>query len=437
MNVAGGLALAALAYAALAAAGITAAASARIGAQGRTVAAGVAAWNLAAAALAVGGTLGLTPACLLSLAGSLLAWAAFLRHRLDWRGLRQARELRRQALLHFVLLTGSAAFVLPFLWMLVTSVKEDEDMSRFPPVWVPRQQVRVRVDGRDVGLATALYEGRRVRVAVLEELETGQRVLRVLDPPSLRGREFRAHRSQVVKIKQFAPVWKNYPDALKFLPEETHFGLVFLTNTLLLAALTVLGTVLSGSLVAYSFARLRWPGRDLLFLVLLSTMMLPGAVTMMPRFLIFRWLGWIDTLRPLWAPAFLASAGNSAFSIFLLRQFFLTIPTELEEAARIDGCSYFGIYWRIMLPLIKPALAAITIMTFMASWNDFMGPLIYVSSPTRMPLSYALGLFQTAHSAEPGLLMAAAVMMVLPVLVLFFFTQRWFIQGVTLTGLKG
>jgi multiple sugar transport system permease protein len=170
-----------------------------------------------------------------------------------------------------------------------------------------------------------------------------------------------------------------------------------------------------------------------LFVVLLATMMLPGAVTMMPVFLIFRWLGWIDTLRPLWVPSFL----GSAFNIFLLRQFFMTIPNDLEDAAKIDGCSYFGIYRRIMLPLIKPALAAITIMTFMGSWNNFMGPLIYVSSPTRMPLSYALQLFQTAHGGEPGLLMAASTMMVLPILVLFFFTQRYFIQGVTLTGIKG
>jgi multiple sugar transport system permease protein len=240
-------------------------------------------------------------------------------------------------------------------------------------------------------------------------------------------------RSEITKIKRFAPVWENYPNALKFLPPETYSGLLFLVNTLKLSALTILGTLLSSSLVAFSFARLRWPGRDMLFVVLLATMMLPGAVTMMPLFLIFRWLGWIDTLRPLWVPAFF----GSAFNIFLLRQFFLTIPNDLEDAAKIDGCSFFGIYWRIMLPLIKPALAAITIMTFMGAWNNFMGPLIYVSSPENMPLAYALQLFQTARGGEPGLLMAASTMMMLPVLVIFFFTQRYFIQGVTLTGIKG
>jgi multiple sugar transport system permease protein len=207
-----------------------------------------------------------------------------------------------------------------------------------------------------------------------------------------------------------------------------------------LSGITVLGTILSGSLVAFSFARLRWPGRDLLFVVLLSTMMLPGAVTLMPNFLLYRQLGWIDSLRPLWAPAWLGSQSsgvNSVFNIFLLRQFFLTIPYDLEDAAKIDGCSFFGIYWRIMLPLIKPALAAVTILTFMQSWNNFLGPLVYVSSPIKMPLSYALALYQSAHTAEPGLLMAAAVMMIVPVIFLFFFTQRYFIQGVTLTGMKG
>lgn len=343
------------------------------------------------------------------------------------------RFLVRTALIHTVLVAGSLIFLIPFAWLVVTSLKEDEDMSQFPPVWVPRQQVRIRLHGKEAGLGTTHFRGQTVTVAALEEREDGSLVLEVLSPKSLSGVRFTAPQSAVKKIKRFAPVWRNYPDALKFLPPETHRGFVFLWNTLVLSALTIVGTLVSSSMVAFSFARLRWPGRDALFLVLLSTMMLPGAVTMMPVFLIFRWLGWIDSLKPLWVPAFF----GSAFHIFLLRQFFLTIPTELEDAAKIDGCSYWGIYRRIMLPLIKPALAAVTIMTFMGAWNNFMGPLIYISSPLKMPLAYALQLFQTAHGGEPALLMAASTMMMLPVLVLFFFTQRYFIQGVTLTGLKG
>jgi multiple sugar transport system permease protein len=162
-------------------------------------------------------------------------------------------------------------------------------------------------------------------------------------------------------------------------------------------------------------------------------MMVPGAVTLMPQFLIFRSLGWIDTLRPLWVPAFF----GGAFNIFMLRQFFLSIPTELEDAAKIDGCGPFGIYWRVMLPLVQPALAAIAIMAILGAWNNFQGPLIYLSSPEKMPLAYGLQLYQQQHSGEPGLLMAASTMVILPIMALFFFTQRYFIEGVSLTGLGG
>ena len=228
-------------------------------------------------------------------------------------------------------------------------------------------------------------------------------------------------------------LWKNYPDALAFLPPEYDHGLRPLWNTVYVTILVILGTVLSSSLVAFSFARLRWPGRDAMFVILIATMMIPPAVTMLPVFLIFRSVNWIDTLKPLWVPALF----GSAFNVFLLRQFFLTIPNDLEDAAKIDGCSYFTIYWKIMLPLIKPALAAITIFAFMGSWNNFMGPLIYISSPEKMTLAYALQLFQGMHGGEPAMMMAAATLVMLPVLGVFFFTQRYMIQGVTLTGIKG
>ncbi|MEO7715844.1 MAG: carbohydrate ABC transporter permease, partial [Capsulimonas sp.] len=203
--------------------------------------------------------------------------------------------------------------------------------------------------------------------------------------------------------------------------------------TLIIALMSVIGTTLSSSLVAYGFSRLKWPGRDWLFGLVLATMMLPDAVTMMPRFLIFRQLHWIDTLYPLWAPSFFASA----FNVFLLRQFFMGIPKELEDAAKIDGCNYFTTYWRVMLPMVKPSLAAVSIMTFMGAWKDFMGPLIFISTPQKMPLSYVLQLFNSSHGGEPGMLMAATTLVMLPVIVLFFFTQRYFIEGVSLTGLGG
>jgi multiple sugar transport system permease protein len=228
-------------------------------------------------------------------------------------------------------------------------------------------------------------------------------------------------------------LWKNYPESLRFLPPDSGFGLLNVANTLIIAVMAVIGTLLSSSLVAYGFARLRWPGRDWLFGLLLATMMLPDAVTMMPRFLIFRGLHWVDTLLPLWVPSFFASA----FNVFLLRQFFLGIPQELEDASKIDGCGPLGTWWRVMLPMVKPALAAVTIMTFLGAWRDFMGPLIYISSPEKMPVSYVLQLYNDAHGGEPALLMAATTLVVLPVIVLFFFTQRYFIEGISLTGLGG
>ena len=360
-------------------------------------------------------------------------WRFVLRPRLAWQDKKFGREAARQATLHLTLLTGSILFLIPFAWLVVTSLKEDAEMSKFPPVWIPTQQVKQVIAGQERGLATTTRNGQAVEVAIIKEYETGERQVQIVKPAALAGQSFVCNKSELKDIRHFAPVWKNYSDALKFLPPETNFGLVFLKNTLIISVLSILGTLLSSSMVAYSFARLKWPGREQMFLVLLATMMLPGAVTMMPLFLIFRSLGWVDTLKPLWVPSFF----GSAFNIFLLRQFFMSIPNELEDAAKIDGCSYYTIFWRIMLPQVKPALAAITIMAFMGAWNNFQGPLIYISSPENQPLAYALQLFQSGHSSEMGQLMAFSTMVMLPVLALFFFSQRYFIQGITLTGIKG
>lgn len=209
----------------------------------------------------------------------------------------------------------------------------------------------------------------------------------------------------------------------------------YIRNSFLLVVLNILGQVLGSSLVAFAFARLRWPGREFCFLLVLATLMVPPQVTLVPVFLIFKQLGWYNTLKPLWVPAFF----GSAFYIFLLRQFMRSIPADLEDSAKIDGCGYLGIYARIILPLIKPALAAIAIFTFMAVWNDFMGPLIFITDQELYPLS--LGLFalhaMMLLTAQHELMMAAAVLMTLPVIALFFAAQRHFIQGITLTGLKG
>lgn len=224
--------------------------------------------------------------------------------------------------------------------------------------------------------------------------------------------------------------WRNYPEALTFMP----FGRYAL-NTIVITGANVIGVVLSCSLVAFAFARLRARGRDVLFLFVLSTMMLPPQVTMIPVYLLFQRLGMVDTYWPLVLPAFLAT---SPFSIFLLRQFFMTIPKELDEAALIDGCGYFGIWWRVVLPTAKPALLTVALFTFTAQWNDLLGPLIYLNSYDKLTLALGLANFRAMYGATPWhLLMAASIVVVAPCLFVYGFCQRYFMQGIVITGSKG
>ena len=398
------------------------------------------------------------------------------------------RGLSKTIVTQIALIAGSIVFGLPFAYLVITSFKEDRDMSSPNGiVWVPRvqethpymdpknplfelqengQTVRgvvtqreandvVKVDvqspmairgttietqfsklkevPRDAPIYTAKLDGTDVTGFAIEALEDGGVKLQLTAPANLKGKEVQFGPEDIEPVRHIGLRTENYTEALSYLPPETNNGLVYVKNTLILVVLSVVGTILSSSIVAYAFSRMKFPGRDLLFAILLSTMMLPGAVTLLPQFLIFRRLGWIDTLYPIWVPAFFASA----FNVFLLRQFFKGIPMELEDAAKIDGCSYFRAFWSIMLPQIKPALAVIAIWTFMAAWNNFMQPLIYINSPENMPLSYALQLFQGDRSGEPGLLMAFATLTILPVLGVFFFAQKYFIEGVTLSGLGG
>lgn len=220
----------------------------------------------------------------------------------------------------------------------------------------------------------------------------------------------------------------NYRDVLRMVPLW-----LYVRNSVFLVGMNIIGQVLGSSLVAFSFARLRWPAREFCFVLVLATLMIPPQVTMIPVFLIFKNLGWYNTLRPLWIGAFF----GSAFYIFLLRQFMRSIPADLEDSAKIDGCGYLGIYARVIMPLIKPALATIGIFTFLGVWNEFMGPLIYLNDQRLYPLSLGLFALKVFQGGNFGLMMAASVLMTLPVILLFFVAQRQFIQGITLTGLKG
>lgn len=231
------------------------------------------------------------------------------------------------------------------------------------------------------------------------------------------------------------PRWSNYWEAWNI----DRFSLYALNTVGRYAIPVTIGSVVSNAFVAYGFSRVRWPGREIVFSVCLMTMMIPGQVTMVPMFIIFKRLGWVNSYRPLVVPSFFAGA----YTIFMLRQFFRTIPTELSDAARIDGAGELMIMWRIIMPLVKPALAVVALNSFMGSWNDYMGPLIYINDTMLYPLTMGLARL-SASLNQVGIkelaypyLMAVSTIVTLPTLLIFFFAQRTFIEGITLTGIKG
>ncbi|WP_135553694.1 carbohydrate ABC transporter permease [Paenibacillus cymbidii] len=281
----------------------------------------------------------------------------------QWKVRRRTTGAIRGIITHILLIVLGISFLLPFVWMISTSLKPDEQLFIFPPEWIPSQFM-----------------------------------------------------------------WSNYPDALSFFP-----FFKYLKNTLIICLWTLLGTTLSSAIVAYGFSRIQWPGRNFLFLILLSTMMLPYQVTMIPLFVLFKQLGWVGSFKPLIIPSFF----GGAFSIFLVRQFYLTIPYELSDAARIDGCSEFRIFWQIILPLAKPALATVALFTFIGGWNDFLGPLIYLNDESKFTISLGLQQFVGVYGTEWSKLMSASVVTTVPIILLFFFGQKMFIQGISTTGLKG
>ncbi|MCS6846117.1 MAG: carbohydrate ABC transporter permease [Anaerolineae bacterium] len=236
---------------------------------------------------------------------------------------------------------------------------------------------------------------------------------------------------------KYPPVWipsppqfQNYAELFERFPIA-----LYTLNSVFVTTMVIIGTVLSSSLAAYGFARLRMPGRDVIFLILLSTLLLPGVVLIIPQFVLFQRLQWINTYNPLIVPSFF----GSAFSIFLLRQFFLTIPRELEDAARIDGAGFLRIYAQIVMPLAWPAIIAVALYTFLGAWNNFLGPLIYLSDSEKYTLPVALRYLQGSMRTRPEqhLLMAAATLSMIPCVVTFFLAQRWFMQGQVFTGVKG
>jgi multiple sugar transport system permease protein len=263
---------------------------------------------------------------------------------------------------HIVLILGSLAFVVPFLWMLLTSLKTLGESTHVPLVIIPA-----------------------------------------------------------------VPQWGNFSEVLATLP-----FFQFYINTLLMAAGRTLGQLFFCSLAAYAFARIEFPGRDALFVIALSALMIPTYLLLLPQYLIMKDLGWLNSLQALIVPGLF-----SAFGTFLLRQFFLTIPKELDEAARIDGANHFQIYWQLILPLARPALIALSIFVVLWSWNDLMWPLVVNDSVDKMTLSVGLASLQGEHTTNFPVLMAGAVLAIWPMLVIFITLQRYFVEGIAITGLKG
>jgi multiple sugar transport system permease protein len=363
-----------------------------------------------------------------------------------------------QLLVYVALLAGAALFLLPLLWMLATALKPIEQTTVQPPIWLPRryyvQQDNVR---HEVKLGTMVNSpsvwaltsaGATPIVLPKADVHAGVWItssgretpvdIRAEIPatPDAPWREVidvaTGHRSIVSADRiegRLGPRWENFSNTMKVMQDFwRYFG-----NTVLLCALNVAGTVLSSSLVAYGFSRIEWRGRESLFVVLLATMMVPFPVVMVPLYALFRTLGWIGTLRPLWVGAFF----SSAFNVFLLRQFFRTIPKELSEAARIDGCGEFRIFWQIILPLCRPALSVVALFTLLGTWNDFLGPLIYLTDQRDFTLALALqSLQQKSALTDWHYLMAASTLVILPVVALFLAAQRQFVEGIAVTGGK-
>ncbi len=225
-----------------------------------------------------------------------------------------------------------------------------------------------------------------------------------------------------------SPDWSNYIKALNKFP-----FFMYLKNTAIITVFNLIGVVLSSSFVAYGFSKIKWKGRDFFFAVMMSTVMLPGVVTMIPVFMIYKHLGWLDTFLPLIVPAFL---GGGAMNVFLVRQFFNTIPNDILEAAKLDGAGDFRIFYKIMLPLSKPVLALISLFTFTGSWNNYMGPLIYITSETKYPLALGMPMFMSRYGTFWNQAMAASALTILPTIIFFFFAQKYLIEGIKLSGLK-
>jgi multiple sugar transport system permease protein len=353
---------------------------------------------------------------------------------------KKLRERTTQVVATLVITLGACVVMVPVIWMLSTSLKLQANVTTLPPQWIPEEVERVNVDGEDVFLYDVVIDG-QTRVLAARQLDPERTAF--FDPANP-SQIIYAPGKDVVKHQKVVLHWENYIRAWTF--QTTPFA-AFMKNTLIYALVAVIGEVLSCSLVAYGFARLRAPGKDFLFLLVLGTMMLPGVVTLIPSYVLFtkyipdfltnllqQDIKLADTWWPLWIPKFF----GSAYLIFLIRQFFMSIPKDYDDAARIDGCGYFQTWLRIILPMSQPVLTAVAILSCSYHWNDYMGPLIYLNTTVKWPMSVGLANFQTAYGGTPWhLMMAASLIAVAPLVLIFFALNRYFVQGIVVSGIKG
>lgn len=346
--------------------------------------------------------------------------------KLSFKGMK-IQSLLGRTVITLILGAGAILVMMPLAWMLSTSLKMPGSANSMPPQWIPRDQITVQIEGTKCYIYDIPVNGQMTRLALLrKEGATGTFV----NPDNITERyELDVTTGTRASVVSFH--WNNYVTATTMVP----FGR-YVMNSLYTVVFGTIGVIMSCSLVAYGFARFRAPGLSILFLVLLGTIMLPAQVTLIPTFVLFQKIGWYDTLQPLIIPTFFANA----FDVFLLRQYMMTIPLELDDAARIDGCGPLGIFRHIIVPQSMPALATVAIFHSLYAWNDFFGPLIYLrGSGNSSSTTVALGLqsFNALHTRQTQYLMAASTLMMLPCMLIFFFAQRLFIQGIVISGIKG
>jgi len=327
-------------------------------------------------------------------------------------------------------------FLVPFLWMLLTAFKSSQDVFHTPPRWLPYDNVFVDVNGEQLPLYNVQTENGLKQLAAVKIVEGVGTFVDPANPGQQMEYEIQQGATKIAEpILHVSFKWQNFPDAME---RGSRPGIgasfwVYFRNSLIIAFFSIVGTLFSNTPVAYAFARLKFPGRDILFVIILATMMLPFQVTMIPIYLFFNdFLGWGNTFLPLIIPTFFANA----YDVFLLRQFFRTIPEEMCDAARVDGASEWQIFTRIVLPLSVPVLATVTVFTFLWAWNDFTGPLLFLTSPKNFTMALGLQDFQSQRSMIWNQLMAAATVFTVPIVIAFFFAQKTFIQGIKLTGSK-